>query len=214
MTAADSAAALKRMPEVDNEARARADFYGLIANLFYAAPSARLLAIIAAADDLVATDEEGRFFRSWRQLQGAARLASLNVNAVRQEYETLFVGVGRGLVIPYASYYLAGFLMEKPLARLRSDLTALGLARQSSVREPEDHIAALCDVMRLLIAGADNRPAADLRQQREFFDRHLQPWYARLNEDLQKTGSAVFYKAAGEFAEAFLDLEVAAFDID
>ncbi|MBC7944170.1 MAG: molecular chaperone TorD family protein [Burkholderiales bacterium] len=212
MTAADIAVARKALPEIDNEDRARADFYGLIANLFYAAPSAQLLAIIVAADDSVGAGEGSGFFRSWQQLQRAARNADLN--ALREEYETLFVGVGRGLVVPYASYYLTGFLMEKPLARLRSDLATLGLARRGKVHEPEDHISALCDVMRLLITGSNTRPAADLQQQREFFDRHLKPWYARLHEDLQKTGTAIFYKAVGDFAQAFFDLEVESFDID
>ncbi len=212
MTAADSAMALMPLPEAGTEECARADFYGLIANLFYAAPSAQLLAIIVDADDLVAAGDESVFFRNRQQLQRTVRDA--DHDALRQEYETLFVGVGRGLVVPYASYYLTGFLMEKPLARLRSDLAAMGLARRGKVHEPEDHISALCDVMRLLIIGSDTRPAADLLQQREFFERNLKPWYARLHEDLRKTEAAVFYKTVGGFTQAFFDLEVESFAMD
>lgn len=202
----------QRAPEPTAEESSRADLYGLIANLFYAPPSAQLLRIIENADGLCANTDDSPLCAAWRQLRQRCRGADLD--ALRDEYETLFIGVGRGLVMPYASYYLAGFMMEKPLARLRSDLAALGLARRGAVHEPEDHIAAICDVMRRLIAGGDGRPAADLPRQREFFDRHLKPWYVRLHQDLQSTDAAVFYRHAGEFAKTFFDLEVESFDMD
>lgn len=213
MTFAQPAIAGDAAPEVAAEDRARADVYGLIANLFYAAPSAELLNAIAAADGVCAETDATLFCSAWRRLQQACRDA--DPGAVRDEYATLFSGVGRGLVMPYASYYLTGFLMEKPLARLREDLIGLNLGRRSSVSEPEDHVAAICDVMRFLIAGGANRAPADLEQQREFFDRYLKSWYARLCEDLQVAKTATFfYSSVAALARAFFDLEVASFDIE
>lgn len=212
MTLPETALARDAAPDVAAEDRARADLYGLIANLFYAAPSAELLNAIAAADGVCVDTDATPFCTAWRRLQQACRDA--DPAAVREEFDRLFVGVGRGLVLPYASFYLTGFLMEKPLARLREDLTRLNLAKQSAVGEPEDHLAAICDVMRFLILGSDEQLPADLDRQREFFDRYLKPWYARLCEDLQTAKTAVFfYFSAAALALAFFDLEVDSFDI-
>lgn len=213
MTLAEPAIARDAAPDVAAEDRARADLYGLISNLFYAAPSAELLNAIAAADSLCADTDATPFCMAWRRLQQMCRDA--DPIAVREEFDVLFVGVGRGLVLPYASYYLTGFLMEKPLARLREDLGGFNLTKKSSSSEPEDHLAAICDVMRFLILGSDEHPPADLDRQREFFDRYLKPWYARLCEDLQKTKKTAifFYSGAAALARAFFDLEVDSFDI-
>jgi TorA maturation chaperone TorD len=115
------------------------------------------------------------------------------------------IGTGRPEIFLYGSYYLAGFLMEEPLADLRDDLAALGLARHLGVGEPEDHIAALAEVMRHLIVGG-----AALGRQHAFYARHLEPWVARL-ADVLEAAPAVFYPGAGRFARAFFDIESAAF---
>ena len=121
---------------------------------------------------------------------------------IDDEYHALFIGLGRGELIPYGSWYLTGFLMEKPLALLRDDLKALGFERTSATHEPEDHIAALCEVMAMLIG--DNTTIAT---QSEFFEAHLMSWVDRFFEDLSQAKSAVFYRAVGRFGRAFMDLE-------
>ena len=121
---------------------------------------------------------------------------------IDDEYHALFIGLGRGELVPYGSWYLTGFLMEKPLAQLRDDLTALGFERTSSTHEPEDHIAALCEVMAMLIS--DNTALAT---QSGFYEAHLASWVDRFFEDLSQAKSAVFYRAVGRFGRAFMDLE-------
>lgn len=133
------------------EDRARADIYGLIASLFYRPPSKDLLVAIAAEDGICSGAADSSLSQVWRELQSAA--AKANAVSVKQEYDALFIGVGRAPVLMYGSYYLTGFLMEKPLVKLRRDLAQMGLARHESTREPEDHLSALCDVMRFLIVG-------------------------------------------------------------
>lgn len=130
--------------------------------------------------------------------------------AVAAEYNELFIGLTRGELVPYASYYLTGFLYEKPLARLRGDMSRLGIARADASTEPEDHIAALCEMMAGLIVGAFGAPA-DLTTQRGFFDAHLGPWVARLFEDLEAADAARFYKPVGTLGRLFMGIESEAF---
>ena len=119
------------------------------------------------------------------------------------EYQALFVGVGRGELVPYGSWYMTGFLMEKPLGELRRDLARLGIERQQQVREPEDHAAALCEVMALLISDPDF--AED--EQAPFFKRHVGAWMGTFFRDLEKAKAAEFYRPVGHFGYAFLDVE-------
>lgn len=191
------------------EDAARANLYGLLARLFYAAPDAALLQAIAAADEIAAP--ESALAISWHGLQAVSEV--MDVEAAEEEYGRLFIGLGQGELMPYLSWYLTGFLMEEPLAKLRDDLAELGLARTVEVSEPEDHIAALCEVMRWLATGdADTAPAA-LARQRAFFARHLQPWYARFANDLVAAPSANYYRAVARLLKDFLDIEAQAFDI-
>lgn len=216
--------ALAEMPETipvtqalapEPEDMARADLYALIANLFYAPPDRELLDAIVAADPI---SPGGELFAPWKALQNAASRA--DAETLKVEHETLFVGVGRPPVMLYASYYLAGFLMEKPLAKLRGDLANIGVARRESVAEPEDHIAALCDVMRMLIvdgvsdvlSGSGNQ--AGLQVQRKFFNEHIKPWYGRLAADIECQNQADFYRQAGAFARSFFEIEAASLEID
>jgi TorA maturation chaperone TorD len=191
------------------EDAARANLYGLLARLLYVPPDAALLQAIASADEIAAP--ESPLAASWHGLQAASEV--MNVEAAEEEYGRLFIGLGQGEVMPYLSWHLTGFLMEEPLAKLRDDLAELGLARAVEVSEPEDHIAALCEVMRWLATGdAETAPGA-LARQRAFFARHLQPWYARFADALEAAPSANYYRAVARLLKDFLDIEAQAFDI-
>lgn len=205
-----AAAAPREFEELTPEDAARADLYALLAHLFHAAPDADLLAVLANADDVSAQAPHSAVGEAWRKLQSAAVAA--DPEALAQEFQDLFVGVGSGEVMAYGSWHLTGFLMEEPLARLRDDLAQLGLSRLQSSAEPEDHIAALAEVMRLLVRGDDGVPAAAFAVQKGFFARHLRPWYARFAEQLAKAPSANFYRAVGDLAKTFLDTEAALFE--
>lgn len=197
---------------VADEDRARADFYAVLARLFYSSPEADFLRSLASADEMVEEGAASGLPAAWNQLCKAA--AVCEADAVREEYDALFIGVGKPQVMLFGSYYLAGFMMEKPLAELRSDLAALGLARQSGVAEPEDHISALADVMRHLITDERAAPAARQAAQHRFFSRHIQPWYGKLCAAVEGAPDANFYLPVARFAMAFLDLEVESFQFD
>ena len=141
---------------------------------------------------------------------GAARASS--PDAVAEEYSTLFGGVGKPEVYLFASHYLSGFLNDKALARLRSDLAELGLARDEAMPETEDHVAYLCEVMRYLIAG-DDVAVSNLTRQREFFANHLQPWVNDLCDAIDAHPKANFYRTLSGFARAFASVEAQAFDM-
>ena len=188
---------------------ARAELYGLLAALYYAPPTPDLLAQLRVA--VTEAPVAGGFLEeSWRALVGAARAqddASLGA-----EYDALFGGIGKPEVYLYGSHYLSGFLNEKPLAALRTDLLRLGLARDDAMSETEDHIACLCEVMRYLIAG-DDVAVANLTQQREFFATHLQPWVTTLCDTLQTHPKARFYAALADLTRAFFSVEAQGFDM-
>jgi TorA maturation chaperone TorD len=131
---------------------------------------------------------------------------------IQSEYDTLFGGIGKPEVYLYASHFLSGFLNEKPLVRLRTELASLGLARDGGMSETEDHMAYLCEVMRYLIAGEDVT-IANLTRQREFFSNHLQPWVLLLCDELHKHPKARFYAALAELTRAFMGVEAQGFDM-
>ena len=133
--------------------------------------------------------------------------------SVRNEYVDLFIGVGRGELLPYCSYYLTGFLNEKPLAKLRQDMAAIGIARADGVKEPEDHIASLCDMMAGLIRGQFSR-SFTLAEQASFFKKHLAPWAGLFFNDLESAKNAVFYAPVGSIGRAFMDIESKSFDME
>jgi TorA maturation chaperone TorD len=140
--------------------------------------------------------------------EALAAEAATDADVVGREYFDLFIGVGRGEVLPYASFYLTGFLHERPLARLRAELEAMGIERVEGQSEPEDHAAILCEVMAGLIAGDF---AASEEQQRQFFDRHIAPWMARFFADLEGAKAAQFYRPVGTIGRLFIDIETQAF---
>ena len=196
-------------PSSLDEETARAEIYGVLSALFYAAPSAELLDKLQVA--VTQAPRAGAVLEaSWGELVGAAR--RLPLEAVIKEYDALFGGVGRPEVYLYGSHYLSGFLNEKPLAALRTDLEALGLARDEAMAETEDHVAYLCEVMRYLIAG-DDVEVANLTRQREFFSRHLQPWANALCDALQAHPKADFYRSLGGFTQVFINVETQGFDM-
>ncbi len=191
--------------EYEQEA-ARADLYGVLASLFYGPPSRALLNSIANAS----ADGGGLLQQGWSELAAACRVA--DAGRVRDEYEALFIGVGKPEVMLYGSYYLSGFLMEKPLAALRSELEALGLQRDESMPESEDHIAALCEVMRHLILSDDGAPA-DIETQKRFFSAQMQPWVNEMCDAIGGHPEAQFYRAVAQLARDFFDVEGQAFDM-
>jgi TorA maturation chaperone TorD len=194
------------------EDRSRADFYALLARLFYGAADDRLLQAIVISPEPAAQDENSRLLESWRALAAAAGV--MNHEAVHDEYERLFIGVGRPEVMLFGSYYLAGFMNERPLAQLRDDLAKLGLTRQAAATEPEDHIAALCDVMRFLIMGDVEAPPAGRERERVFFATHLQPWIVKFCQATMQSPQANFYRRVASLAQAFFEIEMQAFEME
>lgn len=147
---------------------------------------------------------DGTVGAALRDIADAA--ASTSVAAARVEYDALFIGVARGELLPYASFYLTGFLHERPLARLRADLPATGLARAEGRSDPEDHIATICDVMASLVEHAD------AAAQAAFFTRHLAPWAPTFFKDLEKAKSARLYHPVGTLGCLLIELERQGFE--
>ena len=191
--------------EVDEIDQLRAAEYGLLSLLLGKAPDTDTLLRVAAlkgdASDLGMAHIE---------LAAAAAAAAVDDGAVSKEFFDLFIGLGRGDLLPYASYYMTGFLHERPLARVREDLDVLGIERAGSSREPEDHIAILLEVMAGLARGDFE---ADFSEQARFFERHLKPWAARMFADLELSRSANFYRAVGRVGSVFMELESEAFTL-
>ncbi len=182
----------------DAESAARADIYGLLAALMRSPPDGVLLDNLNALEIADASDE---FSRALVSLRMAA--SQMSASEINDEFHALFIGLGRGEIVPYASWYLTGFLMEQPLGELRRDLDALGFDRQDGVREPEDHVAAVCEVLSMLIGDDPD----DIDTQRLFFDKHFGCWAGRFFSDLESAPSAVFYRAVAGLGAAFTSLE-------
>jgi TorA maturation chaperone TorD len=198
------------MPGTDNqsiedEQRYRASAYALLAGLLRAAPDQALLDYVSGlspegndpGDDQA--DELGLAMSSL-----AAAACGRDPALLEEEYNSLFIGVGKGEVVPYGSWYMTGFLMEQPLSDLRDDLRTLGFERSENTHEPEDHAAALFEVFSVIISEASGLP-----QQQVFFKTHMQPWLERFFADLGEARSADFYRNVAQFGAAFLKLEFA-----
>ncbi|BDY06992.1 molecular chaperone TorD family protein [Ferrimonas sp. YFM] len=175
----------------------RADIYQLLAALLRSAPSQDLMDFLSQLE--VSSDEDGEMVRAWSGLKLAAQTYS--VESVTQEYTDLFIGLGHGEVIPYASWYMTGTLMDTQLVQLRQDLARLGFAREEQVKEPEDHIAAICEVMAVLLLETPQHV------QLSFWNKHLKPWADRLWSDLANAKAAAFYAAVAHLAEQFFTQE-------
>jgi TorA maturation chaperone TorD len=188
-------------PAVDPVDAGRAREYALLATLLASAPSRALLNQIAQL-----RDDATPLGRAHANLAEAA--SERTAAEVEREYFDLFIGLGRGELLPYASYYLTGFLNERPLSRLRDDLAALGIERVHNNFEPEDHAAILCEIMAGLAAG---RFPASLEAQRAFFEKHLSRWMGCLFADMEKAENAKFYRSIGTLGRVFLEIESEAF---
>ena len=192
-----------------DEETARAEIYGLLAQLFYSAPAHEILEALRVAPTEAPT--AGAFLEEpWRELVACAR--ALDDKAIAGEYDALFGGVGKPEIYLFGSHYLSGFLNERPLVKLRSDLGALGLERHEGMSDTEDHIAYLSEVMRYLIAG-DDVAVANLTRQSEFFAAHLQPWVTTLCDAIAAHPKARFYAALAAFTRAFASVEAQGFDM-
>jgi TorA maturation chaperone TorD len=193
----------------DGEELARAEVYGLLAQLFYAPPTEALYGQFQVA--VTVAPVTGAFLEgSWSELVATAR--RLDRDAIRREFDALFQGIGKPEIFLYASFYLSGKLNEKPLVDLRHSLRALGLERAEGLGETEDHVASLCEVMRFLIAGEDVG-TSNLAAQRRFFDAHLRPWVETLCDAIEANPVADFYRAVARFSRDFFAVEAEGFDL-
>jgi TorA maturation chaperone TorD len=193
----------------DSEELARAELYGLLARLWLAPPDVELLEQFRVA--VTQPPERGGHLEApWEQLVAAMRATT--PEAAVAEHEALFHGIGKPEVFTYGSYYLSGFLNEKPLAELRADLAQLGLTRAGGTLETEDHVAYVLEVMRYLIAG-DDAAVCNLEQQRRFFRAHVQTWVEQLCDTVAAHPRADTWRAVAALTRAFVQVETQAFDM-
>ncbi|HTO50669.1 MAG TPA: molecular chaperone TorD family protein [Burkholderiales bacterium] len=197
------------MMDLAPEDAARANFYALLARLWHSGPDPALLGAIADADEIVAEGPEARLAEAWRQLKAAA--AATDAETARAEHEALFVGTGKAPVTPYASHYLVETARERVLIALRDDLVELGLKRDQASHEPEDHFAALCEVMRHLVAAGSSDAA--LQRQKKFFTRYIQRAYNLVTDEVMASTKTSFYGNVARFTKAFCDTEAASLDM-
>lgn len=191
-------------PADRSEEDLRADIYRLIC--------AYLTATVKKEDLQRAAQFSGDDTPLGRAISKFAKAAGATTEAAADDdFHALFIGLGRGLLVPYASYYLTGFLHEKPLARLRQDMAELGIERVSSVKEPEDHIASVLEIMAGLVDGS-LVGAVPLERQKQFFETHVSSWAPYFFKDLATSGQSEFYSALGEIGEVFMEIEKRAFD--
>ena len=184
--------------DIDQEQRYRASAYGLLAGLLRSAPDKDLLDRLSDLGD--ASEEGDDLMLAMSTLALSAQRHTPEM--IEDEFHQLFIGLGRGEVVPYGSWYLTGFLMEKPLSDLRDDLARLGFERSEDVLEPEDHAAALCEVLSIMIDDG-----TDLSTQNQFFQTHMLSWLGQFFNDLGNASSSVFYKSVARFGAAFIALE-------
>lgn len=203
---ANAGGVMRSEATVPDEDLLRAGVYDLLGAVFRREPEAGLLSELGRleGDDTPL----GRAFASL-----AERARTIDPAAARREYLDLFIGLGRGELVPYGSFYLTGFLNEKPLAVLRDDMARLGMALDEDVHEPEDHIASLCEMMAGLIRGRFLEPAP-VKLQRAFFERHLAPWAGHFFSDVEAARSADLYRPAGTVGRLFMEVETAAFGME
>ena len=193
----------KMAGDIDEMDAARAQEYALIAALLTRAPDAQLLSNLSEL-----RGDASPLGMAHVALAEAA--AHADAHCVEREFFDLFIGLGRGELLPYGSYYLTGFLHERPLARLREDLGVIGVARAEGVMEPEDHAGILCEIMSGL---ASRRLPAPPESDRLIFDKHMAPWIGRFFSDLEQAAAADFYRQVGTLGRVFMDIETEAFEL-
>lgn len=187
---------------LDDVDRARALVYRLLGHALAGPPTPELLGRLARLQG-----GEAPIGAATREL--AARAAACDADAARREYDALFIGIARGELVPYASFYITGFLHERPLARLRGDLARIGLQRAPGRSEPEDHIATVCDAMAELIerSGAPADAAGTAVTEEAFFARHVEPWAGRFFADLERAAAARLYEPLGTIGRSMIELD-------
>ncbi|ANS85475.1 hypothetical protein VSVS12_01708 [Vibrio scophthalmi] len=183
------------MENTNEQQSLRSDIYLLLATLFRQAPSEELIEFLAALD---VEQSESAMQKAWLALQEAAQNADRD--ALDEEYQNLFIGIGRGEAVLFGSWHMTGSLMEKPLADIRHDLELLGFEREDQIKEPEDHISALCEVMAMLTE-------EDLALQQAFFNKHIATWYDAFAQQIEGAKSADFYRSVAALLRAFGTLE-------
>lgn len=200
MTFDEETAESSSIIESNEEQQARADVYRLLGALLASPPNVELLNMLKNIEVSEVMDDD-TLTSSWHALRLAAQ--QVQPGDLEDEYFNLFIGLGKGELSPYASWYLTGFLMEKPLAELRTELSRLGFTRQRDVSEPEDHVAAVCEVMSVIIAESE----LSFEEEKLFFSKHISPWIGRFFNDLYHAQSATFYKPVGLLGKQFIDIE-------
>jgi len=202
----DKSQMAERREDVAEEDLLRADLYSMLAQALGSPPSQEF---IDSASKLAGDSSDIG--------QGITALATVagqtTSTGAEREYNALFIGLGRGELLPYASFYLTGFLNEKPLARLRGHMTQLGIERSKDVKEPEDHIATLCDIMAGMIRGAYGDPLS-VEDQHAFFNTHVGTWAGHFFTDLEAAEGSVFYAPIGKIGRAFMEIEIEAFRME
>ncbi|MEM8554075.1 MAG: molecular chaperone TorD family protein [Pseudomonadota bacterium] len=198
-----SAAANIKLSEED---LLRAQTYAFLSNMLLSPPDAATLDNLAALQG-----DESDIGKGYGAL--AERAGAMGVQDVAEEYQDLFIGIGRGELVPFGSYYLTGFLNEKPLADLRATMGRLGIARAEGVKEPEDHIGSLCEMMSGLIIGSYGTQATPAVQKQMFTD-HIARWGGHFFADLEKAQTAKLYAPLGTIGKEFIAIEAQAFEMD
>ena len=191
---------------VSPEDRVRAELYSLIGNLLLVVPSQITLDQLSHLQG-----DDGDVGSAVNALAQIAK--SMNPANVEREFNVLFIGMGRGEILPYASYYLTGFLHEKPLADLRNSMRSLGIQRKDGIPEPEDHLGSLCEMMAGMITGNFGQ-VMSLQSQKDFFNAHIAPWAAHCFSDLEKAESAVLYAPVGSLGLLLMEIEQESFRIE
>ncbi len=188
---------------IESEDRLRADLYNFIGLILSSPPDQLLL------DQCIGlSGDDSGLGKAISSLSRVARVTK--PKKVESEFNALFIGLGRGELLPYASYYLTGFLNEKPLATLRSDMASRGMVRAPNVYEPEDNIASLMEMMGGMIVGRFGTPA-ELADQRQFFNKHIAPWAGHFFSDLEAAKNSILYASVGSVGRAFIEIEREAF---
>lgn len=188
------------------EDQMRADLYSLLGNILFFSPTSQIMDTVKqlSGDET----EMGQAFNTLVKMSDKFALKD-----VQDEFDGLFIGMGRGELLPYGSYYLTGFLNEKPLAKLRNTMSKLGIEREEAIKEPEDHIGRLFEMMSGLILGRYGFPA-DLKTQNEFFSTHIEPWAEHFFADLEAAKLSKFYQPVGTIGRLFVGIETNAFSMD
>ena len=192
--------------DVSEEDVLRADMYDFLASLLRKEPSDELIEKVCQLEG-----DETPIGSACLTLAHLAK--TMDNGLIRNEYVEMFIGVGRGEILPFASYYLTGFLNDKPLANLRTEMSEIGIARAEDVKEPEDHIASLFDIMSGLIRGQFGRTFS-IDEQAKFFKKHIEPWAGLLMQDIEAAKTVVFFAPVGTIGKTFLEIESAAFSMD